>query len=246
MKRDAYLYQYLKAIDRFGLFKPPFEKNMARTLESYDLQKGHQVHFVQIGSNDGLQGDPLHPFIVSHNWKGILAEPQPPLFEKLVNNYAASRERLFFENIAVSRAPGYFPFYFVDPDNKDLPEWLSQLSSFNREVILKHADYYPRIADHIKVINIKTDSFDKMLERNGMENVDLIHIDTEGHDFEILKSIDLDKYKPEIIIYEQKHLAKAEARESVRYLRKKGFRVRLSKSDCIAIRKDLTLKNPKH
>ena len=36
--------------------------------------------------------------------------------------------------------------------------------------------------------------------------IDLIHIDTEGYDFEIIKSIDLGSLRPKVVIFEHYHL----------------------------------------
>ncbi|MBK7697246.1 MAG: FkbM family methyltransferase [Saprospiraceae bacterium] len=40
-----------------------------------------------------------------------------------------------------------------------------------------------------------------------MFSIDLLHIDTEGYDWEILKQLRLAKYFPRPIIFEHKHLS---------------------------------------
>jgi hypothetical protein len=63
-----------------------------------------QVFFVQVGSNDGLQGDPIHDFIVSRqSWRGIFIEPVYFLFQRLRKNYGDA-ERFVFEHVALTPA----------------------------------------------------------------------------------------------------------------------------------------------
>src|SRR5829696_1072602 len=57
------------------------------------------VFFVQVGSNDGVQGDPIHDLIISRqNWRGIFIEPISFLFSRLRKNYGDSA-RFVFENV---------------------------------------------------------------------------------------------------------------------------------------------------
>jgi len=58
--------------------------------------------FIQVGANDGIYGDPLRAYIERHHWHGILVEPQPDVFARLIENYSGSRENLIFKNIAIS------------------------------------------------------------------------------------------------------------------------------------------------
>src|SRR6266702_2735109 len=62
------------------------------------------IGFIQIGSNDGISGDPLREFIVaSAKWHGAFVEPVPQIFEKLRQNYSHLRGRKFtFFNVAIS------------------------------------------------------------------------------------------------------------------------------------------------
>ncbi|OLE96238.1 MAG: hypothetical protein AUG75_22840 [Cyanobacteria bacterium 13_1_20CM_4_61_6] len=62
------------------------------------------------------------------------------------------------------------------------------------------------------------DGLDTLLERSQASHVDLLLIDTEGHDWEILRSIDFARWRPRLVIYEHYHLsptARAAAREQL-------------------------------
>ena len=51
---------------------------------------------------------------------------------------------------------------------------------------------------------IKTLTFSEMIKRHNIKinNIDFLNIDTEGSDFNILKSINIQKYKPKLICIE--------------------------------------------
>lgn len=46
--------------------------------------------FIQVGANDGIHGDPLRAYIERHHWHGILVEPQPDVFARILENYRKS------------------------------------------------------------------------------------------------------------------------------------------------------------
>lgn len=46
--------------------------------------------------------DPLHSYVQRFGWRGILVEPQPDVFARLVENYRDQADRLIFENVAIA------------------------------------------------------------------------------------------------------------------------------------------------
>lgn len=68
--------------------------------------------------------------------------------------------------------------------------------------------------------NVKSITLDELLEEVNVYSVDLLFIDVEGHDFNVLKSINLIKYQPSIIIIELHDLILTEASQHpvVKYL----------------------------
>ncbi len=40
-------------------------------------RKYKDLHFIQIGANDGVTNDPIHDLVKSYHWKGVLVEPLP-------------------------------------------------------------------------------------------------------------------------------------------------------------------------
>lgn len=184
--------------------------------------------FIQIGSNDGDQLDPLKDAIRTKNWKGIMVEPVPYVFEKLKLRHG-NNPRLTLENIAISRQAGVMPFYHLrNAEEQGLekpPRWYDALGSFSKEVVLKHEDLIPDLRERLTESNVNVTTFDELCSRNNVKQVDLIHIDTEGHDFEILKTIDLPRYRPKLVIYEHHHLNPVDRAAAQDYLRKAGYAV---------------------
>jgi FkbM family methyltransferase len=185
-----------------------------------------RAFFVEIGSNDGEQHDHLRPFIVAHPWRGIMVEPVPYVFERLRTNYEAYG-RIALENVAVGDADGRMPFYhLVEPSAGELgslPDWYDGVGSFSREAVAGHVTHIPDIEKRIVEREVPVVTFDTLCRRNNVPRVDLLLIDTEGHDWEILRSIDFERWRPRLVIYEHYHLSREARRAAREHLRKVGY-----------------------
>lgn len=183
--------------------------------------------FVQVGANDGVALDPLRRLILQKPWRGVLVEPVPYVFQRLRQNHAPRLSRLRLENVAVAGVDGDLPFYHLarvdDPVAEGLPFWYDQLGSFRREVVLGHAHTIPDIADRVIETRVPCVTFDTLCRRNGMEQLDLLHLDTEGYDYELLKTIDLERYRPRLLVYEHQHLGEAQRLECSKLLARHGY-----------------------
>lgn len=175
---------------------------------------------VQIGSNDGRAGDPVFSLLQSHpTWTALLVEPVPDLFLRLMETYQGG-SNVRFENVAIADQEGSSPFFMVNPSAlraiPDLPPWWDQLGSFDRNHILKH--FGPVIETHISEITIPTLPLADVLARNHVSRIDLLHIDTEGFDWHVLRQLDLTQFQPKVILFEYRHLPEAEHAAAIAYL----------------------------
>ncbi len=97
--------------------------------------------FVELGSNDGEKLDHLHETILNSEWRGLMVEPVPYVFERLRRNYGRLG-RVALENAAIADRDGTMPFYHLapvaDPTQEGLPEWYDAIGSFSRELVLSH------------------------------------------------------------------------------------------------------------
>jgi FkbM family methyltransferase len=185
-----------------------------------------EVYVVQIGSNDGKTGDPIHSLLATHSsWRALFVEPVPFVFERLRQNYP-DRSRFAFENVAISDRTGTRPFYYVDQAAAqaipDLPEWYDQLGSFDRDHVRRH--FGDTLDRFIVAVDVKTATLAEVLARHVVKGFDLLHVDTEGADWAILSQLDLPRYRPRVILVEHKHLPESAKVEMRAFLRE--YRVR--------------------
>jgi FkbM family methyltransferase len=180
--------------------------------------------FVQIGSNDGKKNDPLYPFILKNNWKGILVEPDKANYEKLRNHYNLLNG-LIFENTGIGPERAELLFYKLKDITEQDPGWYDQIGSFDKATFLKNIEYGKDLDKRITVESMPVISFDDLLQKNNFPNVDLLHMDTEGFDYKILRSIDFTKHDIRIVLFEGEWMAQRELQEVIQYLRGSQYRI---------------------
>ena len=197
-------------------------KRPDRSAPSYWIQRilpRHEGIAVQIGSNDGRTGDPLHDWLKCRNgWSAVFVEPVPLLFARLKETYSGYH-RFSFENTVVNSNGSEVIFYWVSEDAgsalPNLPWWHDQLGGFNRDHITNHL---PELEPFIKSSTLPGITLMGLFERHRIRDMDLLHIDTEGADWMILRQLDLKRYRPRVILYERKHLSQSEERSSILFL----------------------------
>jgi FkbM family methyltransferase len=151
-------------------------------------KRGHKGFYVDIGAH--------HPFRFSNTalfyrkgWKGINIEPTPHLI-KLFHKH---RKRDINLQAAVSDQSGSLTFFeFNEP----------ALNGFDEKLSLERASMpqYQLISKRdIPVFTLK-DILDRHMPND--QSIDFFTIDVEGHDLNILKSNDWEKYKPTFILIE--------------------------------------------
>ena len=160
---------------------------------------------IQIGSHVGdTQNDPIFN-LVDDNTKLILVEPVPFLFNQLQINYTKkfkNNKNIIFINKAVSDFIGEIEMTVPSEKNdfSKLPFWASQLASINNEHALGHINDLL-----VEKINVKTTTINEIIEQYNIKQIDLLHTDTEGHDYIILMNYNF-KIKPKQIMFEHKHM----------------------------------------
>jgi FkbM family methyltransferase len=191
---------------------------------------------VQVGSNDGVQGDPITALIRTNpDWQVLFIEPLPHIFRRLLANYPHS-QNYRFENVAISGKTQRRLLYYVSDEIKKtregVPYWYDQLGSFDKKHILKHGKEFESF---IASESVRCEPLRDILARNGIRKIDLLHIDTEGYDYEVLKQVDLETSPPRAILYEHKHLSTEDQSAARSLLSRVGYRVRPEGGDTLAI-----------
>ncbi len=207
-----------------ALFSPnfihsvPFEKLIGR------LGVDKIGRFMQIGSNDGIQNDPLRPFILKHGWSGLLVEPHTGNFRKLQATYQG-QPNLLFENAGVGDRSSALPMYYLTDVREDEPGWYDQVCSFDRSTFLKNISVVPELLNRYSTIQVPVYTFDELMRKHQFDDLDLLHIDAEGWDYRILHSIDFKKYQPQIVMFESEWLTSFELRNLINLFRFSGYRL---------------------
>ena len=218
-----------KLVDLKTIFWMPRQNiNMDKLFADFE---GKDFFFIQIGANDGITGDNLTRYIKKYNWKGILVEPVPFVFERLKINYR-DFSNLIFENSAISTHTGFAKFYSIaerDLNNNNLFEHyndfkIDQLSSFEKATLMKHTYMHPDFQNLIIETEIATLNITDLLSKHNVEKIDLLQIDTEGFDFKLLISIDFHKVSPSILIFEHQHMKQEDYKKLLNKLKKYGYK----------------------
>jgi len=192
------------------------------------------VFFIQVGANDGKgEEDPLYYHIRTKKWRGMLIEPLPGVFQELQKNHGHD-QHLIFEQVAIAKEAGTQPFYYVDDENGRFPAWVTKLSSFDPSVPSEVLEKFPEAT--LSETSIHCNTIHALLEKHQIKSVNLLLIDTEGYDYEILKTIDWVKLKPEVLIFEHRHLSTVDHQAALMMIREQGYEVYMSPHDTVGLR----------
>ena len=214
------------AVRRYGYHIQKYPMTKFSPVSVFDLSiqflmavRGQRLNFIQVGANDGKVGDPLYRYILNYPWHGILVEPQPDIFAKLRENYAAIANRLIFENIAI--ATGLSIAMYKNPSSHPNPE-AAFLVSTSPQVAARS---FRLRAQDLERFFVPCATLDELVRKHSMSNIDVLQIDAEGGDFDVLKTLDLSKTSPLIVQFEHGHLTPQEISGAVDYLNSHGYRV---------------------
>ena len=139
--------------------------------------------------------------------------------------------------MAIGAKPGQTAFYYVDAKAiesiPDLSVWYDRLGSFNRNHITKQLDGVP--TPFILECTVEVHPLPDVLKKNWIRDVHLLHIDAEGYDYEVLKTVDLENESPAAIFLEHKHLSDPDKAELLSLLRRHGYAVDDCTGDYFAV-----------
>lgn len=192
-----------------------------------------KVRYVQVGAFDGVSGDPIYPLIEKHGLEGVVIEPQKDAFERLKTNYACFPD-FQFVNAAIADRDGCSTLFRVRSGMG--PEWLGQIASFDRNVLVWHARMVPNLESMIETEEVRCLTFETLFKEQSVQNVDLLQIDAEGLDAVILRLFNIPLRKPPIVHFEHRHLSIPEHERTIRLLVDQGYRIAASSTDTLAYR----------
>ncbi len=199
-------------------------RKLENTIKNYMKKKSGDFFFVQIGANDGIIYDPIHRFVKHYRWRGVLVEPIQCYFNQLKLNYA-DNPGLVFENCAISDKQEVKDFYRVKEGLDFLPVWCNGLGTFHLDVVMTHKWAIPNLADYLVKEQVDCITLNTLLEKHSICHIDLLLIDTEGHDYAIIRQINFDQIRPQIIVYEHQYIGKTDQRKCESMLSNYGYKL---------------------
>lgn len=236
------IHRFILLLCRLGLFgetkkQDANQRFFRRFITGVSRGAPHPL-FVKVGANDGVTDDPCTDILIADPaWRGLFIEPVPYLFDKLKQNFP-DRKRFMMEQMAVGAA-GQASFYFIDPTARgafpDLPDWFDQVGSFDRNHINKH--FGSKLDAFVREKVVEVQPLSQVLARHYIEDCHLLHIDTEGHDFKVLATLDFKRVKPQAIFVEYKHLSVEERAAMIGMLQKESYCIHDCGGDFFALLK---------
>ena len=232
-------------IVRYPAISPKVERLIQRPFNVLEfivadfLSRNRRFFFVQAGANNGIRWDPLHDLICKHHLAGLLVEPLPDIFDELRKNYAMEPQ-LSFEGSALAEEEGVQSLFRVKLD-APVGDWAQGVASFNKLHVINHLkselEEWEQFIEEVKVPTIPVTT---LLQKHSIAEITLLQIDTEGHDFEILKMFLSARMFPEVINFERVNLSFRDQQESRRLLVENGYRFLDVGIDTLAIRASLS------
>lgn len=146
--------------------------------------------YVDVGANHPKRFSNTYYFY-KNGWTGINIDPNPGTI-KLFNKY---RKRDINLEVPISNEDGHLDFYVFNESN---------ISSFDKELSEERMRINPKYKI-IDVLKIKTRKLRDVLQENipAGQHIDFMSVDTEGHDLNVLKSNDWEKFRPAILLVEE-------------------------------------------
>jgi FkbM family methyltransferase len=167
--------------------------------------------FVEIGAYDGVTFSNTLAFERYRGWSGVCIEPIPDRFQLLQRNRTAKCHQA-----CISDRTGTVEFSVVEGAGG-----VGMLSAMTDAITQEHAQRIAREDAQTKTIRVPAVTFESVMQQDAILQVDYISIDTEGHEFAILKTIDLARYSPMCLTVEENGRYFA----LKRYVSKWGYRV---------------------
>lgn len=205
---------------------------LALAIRSF-LTENPDLYFLQIGANDGLIDDPIHPLVRKHRLRGLLLEPVPAFFEELKSNYA-DQPQLQFERAALWKEDGAQQFFRIRHEAYENRR-IKGMAGLSREKLMAASTYLPGLAGNIESFPVPTISPASLLRKHGVTRVDLLIVDTEGLDDQMIYLLFDAGLSPAMVYFEHIHLDAGRQDACCDFLSRRGYAFARSRTDTLAM-----------
>jgi FkbM family methyltransferase len=164
---------------------------------------------VEVGANNGVDGSTTLHFEET-GWNCLLVEPNPALCQAI----RARRTAQLFECAASSKS-GAETLHIAA--GAELAHAVSKLGGQEQAQLI-----HERYGFQTEAVLVKLRTLDDILEEAGVAGpIDFVSIDVEGHELEVLKGLNTDRWLPTVMIIEDNSLLWERAVSQ--HLRRRGY-----------------------
>jgi FkbM family methyltransferase len=179
------------------------------------------VVIIQVGTNNG--NDHVRDFcrIIEPNFI-LLVEPFSVHKKSIVKSYSGI-SNVLLEEVAIMPTPvEKTTLYFHDKDGPIGDSRHSyEVASIDPEHLVKHG--YSK--SELKSFTVPCKTLSQLFDSYSIKNIDYLFLDIEGIDFEVLQSIDFDRYTIYNLQIECIHL---DQNKLISFMAEKGYRIGVS------------------
>ena len=171
----------------------------------YDLKE--PGHYVDIGAYHPIDHSVTY-LLYRRGWRGIVFDPSSATRDTF-NKWRRGDQ---FVQAVVGDVDGIEVDFYIAGETTDMS---------------LHNTKYPKEKKNYKVKKFRQVNINKELERRSFPKIDVLNIDVEGAEFEILNTLDFNKYSPVIIALEIHGVDVSQAlkSEEARLVLSKGYRL---------------------
>jgi FkbM family methyltransferase len=165
-----------------------------KIIESYFLKNPpREKFFVEVGAFDGVHYSNVRRLHETYGWKGLSIEPVKQNFEKLRKSY--ENTGVICEFAAVSSRE--YEAEINVASYVDFPEWGSDIARLDQKDATASTGSIRWEKQKVMAMPLT-----RILEKHGIRAFSFLSIDAEGHDLEVLHSLDTKIFRPEMIVVE--------------------------------------------
>jgi FkbM family methyltransferase len=175
---------------------------------------------IAVGTHNGETGEWVEP-MRGGLIEGILVEASDPQFLELEENYKSVEGCCLLKSL-------------ISPEGGEFTFWESEDASYTNSIVKEHADGH---SGNVKGRIMNSVSLNSLIE-NQEKKVKWLHLDVEGIDTDLILSLAPNNIEDlEFIIYETLNTGPEEKEKCKNFLEDRGFLVKESGWNTIAIRK---------
>lgn len=191
---------------------------------------------IQIGAHDGITHDPYRQYLIRPGWCSRVIEPNSQIYPQLCRNYQ-SYPQVVPLNVGCSYETKELSLFAFDPDgwpDKYLGNILSTMTSHSRETLIQGLSD-SKMHEHIREMKVPCLTLEEIADRAGWDQVNAIFVDVEGYENQILLPCDLERLRPDMVVFEH-HLLPDGGAAICQRLAAYGLTARKIDSDTVCVR----------